>query len=397
MHNRVCSSTQAIRAMTKERDSATPRGDAATGSMDSDLARLRERIDAVDRDLLEALNRRATLVREVGALKSRSDAPVYVAGRERDLVRRLAQSNEGPFPNEGLPHVFREIISATRSLEEVVRVAFLGPEGTFSHEAAVKQFGAMVDLVSAVSIRQVFDLTERGEAHYGVVPIENATEGVVTTSLDALVESDLNICAELLLEIRQHLMSKTGRREDIEVVASHPQPLAQCSAWLHTHLPHVPTRETASTAAAAAMASEDSRIAAVGSEIAAQVYDLRLIDREIEDVRRNSTRFIVVGREAPAASGNDLTAAVFAIHRDQPGAVYRLLEPFARNGVNLSSIQSRPIKGKPWEYLFFIDMEGHVGEERVAKALEEATQLAYTSKLLGSFPRASAAPAEVST
>lgn len=383
--------------MTKERDSAKSAAGAKEASIEPELVGLREQIDAVDRDILEALNRRAALVRAVGNLKSRGAVPVYAAGRERDLIERLVQSNSGPFPTEGLPHVFREIISATRSLEEAVRVAFLGPQGTFSHEAAVKQFGGMVELISAVSIVQVFDLTERGEAHYGVVPIENATEGVVTTSLDALVESDLNICAELLLEIRQHLMSKTGRREDIEVVASHPQPLAQCGAWLHTHLPHVPTRETASTAAAAALASEDTRIAAVGSEVAAEVYGLRLIDREIEDSRRNTTRFVVVGRESPAASGNDLTAAVFGIHRDQPGAVYRLLEPFARNGVNLSSIQSRPIKGKPWEYLFFIDMEGHVGEQRVAKALEEATQLASTSRLLGSFPRAPSTNREASS
>ena len=376
--------------MPKSRDASSATPDPA----DPELAGLREQIDAVDQEILAALNRRAVVVREVGQLKSRGDTPVYVAGRERDLVDRLIETNAGPFPNAGLLHVFREIISATRSLEEVVRVAFLGPKGTFSHEAAVKQFGGMVELVSAVSINQVFDLTERGEAHYGVVPIENASEGVVTTSLDALVECDLNICAELLLEIRNNLMSKSGRREDIDRVASHPQPLGQCSAWLTTHLPHIPTRETSSTAAAASLASEDKGVAAIGSEVAAEVYGLRLVDRGIDDSRRNTTRFVVVGRETPAASGNDLTTAVFAIHRDQPGAVYRLLEPFARNGVNLSSIQSRPIKGKAWEYLFFIDMEGHVSEERVSKALEEANALAYSSKLLGSFPRAQLPVAE---
>ncbi len=356
-------------------------------SIDAELGDLREKIDEVDRELLGALNRRAALVSEVGALKNRGDSPVYVAGRERDLVARLVELNPGPFPSAGLPHVFREVISATRSLEEIVRVAFLGPLGTFSHEAAVKQFGGMVELIPVHSMGDVFEVTERGESHFGVVPIENASEGVVTTSLDALVESELAICAELVLEIRQNLMSQSGELEAIETVASHPQPLAQCGGWLASRLPGIPLRETSSTTAAAELAGEDARIAAIGSEVAAEAYGLKMVETGIEDSRRNSTRFVVVGHEAPAPSGNDLTAAVFTIHRDQSGALYRLLEPFARNGVNLSSIQSRPIKGKPWEYLFFVDMEGHVTEASVQAALDEAGSVAHSSKLLGSFPR----------
>ena len=260
--------------------------------------------------------------------------------------------------------------------------------GTFSHEATVKQFGALVDCVPAPSMREVFALAERGEAHYGVVPVENTIEGVVTTSLDALVESELNICAEVLLEVSQNLLSKTGELDQVETVASHPQPLAQCGRWLDTRLSGVTKRETASTAAAAQLAAADASVAAIGSEVAADAYGLQVIERGIEDSQRNTTRFVVVGREAPAASGNDLTAAVFTVRRDLSGALYRLLEPFARNGVNLSSIQSRPMKGKPWEYLFFVDMEGHTSEEAVTRALAEAGEVAQSSKILGSFPRA---------
>jgi len=237
-------------------------------------------------------------------------------------------------------------------------------------------------------MREVFDLTARGNVHHGVVPIENTTEGIVTASLDLLVDSEVTICGELMLEVREHLMSQSGRLEDVEQVASHLNPLGQCARWLETRLPGVPTLETASTAKAAQLAAGDSAVAAIGSEVAAEAYGLRIIEGGIEDSRRNTTRFLIIGSEAPAASGDDLTAAVFTVRKDQSGALYHLLEPFARHGVNLSSIQSRPMKGKPWEYLFFVDMEGHVSEERVTKALEAAADVAYSSKVLGSFPRA---------
>jgi chorismate mutase/prephenate dehydratase len=353
-----------------------------------DLEALRTAIDAVDQDLLEALNRRARLVQEVGAWKTQGDAPVYVAGRERDLVANLIEANSGPFPNAGIPHVFREVISATRSLEQVVRVAFLGPLGTFSHEAALRQFGGLVELVPVHTISEVFEATERGRADFGIVPIENAAEGAVAASLDALVESDLPICAEVVLEIRQNLMSRAKNRNDITSVVSHPQPLGQCASWLTRNLPGIPQVESASTAAAAVKASEDASVAAIGSEVAAEVYGLRILEAGIEDARRNRTRFVVIGREAPTASGDDRTAAVFTIHRDQAGALHQLLEPFSRHGVNLSSIQSRPIKGKAWEYLFFVDVEGHVDQAEVAAALADAGKIAHSGKVLGSFPRA---------
>ena len=354
-----------------------------------ELAELRAAIDAVDRELLERLNERARLVQRVGEFKRESGAaPVYVASRERDLIGDLVSLNSGPFPDAGIRSVFREIISATRSLEETVRVAFLGPTGTFSHEATRLQFGAQVELVPVSSMAEVFELTERGRVHHGVVPIENTTQGIVTASLDLLVDSEVTICGELMLEVPQHLMSQSGQLTDVEQVVSHLNPLGQCARWLETNLPGIPTLETSSTAKAAELAAGDPRLAAIASAIAAESYGLRLIESGIEDSRRNTTRFLVIGNEAPAPSGDDLTAAVFTVRKDQSGALFHLLEPFARFGVNLSSIQSRPMKGKPWEYLFFVDMEGHVEEENVAQALAVAAEVAYSSKILGSFPRA---------
>jgi len=358
----------------------------------AELGRLRGEIDEIDLEILEGLNARAERVAQVGRLKrSAGNAPVYVASRERDLIAALVERNRGPFPDAGIPHVFREIISATRSLEEVVRVAFLGPQGTFSHQAAVRQFGALADLVVAAHIRDVFDLTERGNAHYGVVPVENTTEGAVTECYDALVESDLTICGELQLEIHQNLLSNAGSLEAIKTVASHPQPLAQCRSWLQRELAGVETLETASTALAAQRAAQDPTIAAIGSEVAAEVYGLEVLERSIEDRRGNTTRFLVIGRDRPAPSGRDLTSAVFTVSKDRSGALFRLLEPFARNGVNLTAVGSRPMKGKSWEYNFFVDMEGHVDDASVATALEEAAAVAHSSKVLGSYPSAEGA------
>ena len=374
--------------MSDERDpSKAPEDGADAAGVSTELAQLRESIDRVDLEILERLNERARLVTRVGEEKRTRRAPVYVAGRERDLIARLSEQNAGPFPSAAIPHVFREIISATRSLEEVVRVAFLGPEGTFSHQAVGRQFGAQIDLMPAASVREVFALTQQGKAHYGVVAVENTTEGAVAETFDALVESELSICGELMLEVTQCLLSSSGRVEDVRKVASHPQPLGQCRLWIQRNLRLAELVETASTAAAAQLAASDATIAAIGSEVAGQVYGLRVVEREIEDSPGNTTRFLVLGRESPAASGDDVTSAVFTVRKDQSGALYHLLEPFARYSVNLNSIQSRPMKGKPWEYLFFVDMQGHADDESVSKALRESAAVAHSHKVLGSYPR----------
>ena len=353
-----------------------------------ELARLRDQIDAVDRALLDQLNERAKLVRAVGDLKRAAGVPIYEASRERRILTGLAEANAGPFPDAGLAPVFREIISATRSLEEPGRIAYLGPEGTFSHEAALRKFGELASLGGVPSITDVFAAVEGGKTKLGIVPVENTTEGVVTETLDALAEFDVTICAESVLRISQNLLSRSGCLEDVRRVASHPQPFAQCRRWLDGHLPDAERLETASTAIAARLAAEDDATAAIGSSVAAGVYSLQVVESSIEDRRDNSTRFLVIGKYQPPASGNDLTSVVFTIRKDAAGGLHRLIEPIARLGVNLTSIQLRPFKGKPWEYLFFLDMEGHQTEAAVAEALQIAGKVANSTRILGSFPRA---------
>jgi len=373
-------------------------GKTATASPDSNaesggkIERLREAIDGLDRAILEKLNQRARLVQEIGEFKRSSRASVYDAARERDLVAALAEANRGPFPNSALPHVFREIISATRSLEARLTVTFLGPEGTFSHLAARRLFGALGEFIAVSSIPEVFAAVERGEADHGIVPVENTTEGVVTQTLDALIDSELPICGESLLRISLHLMSRSGRLEDVKRVASCPQPLAQCSAWLDRHLPGVERVEVLSTAAAARLAAKQPEVAAVGSSLGGELEGLLTIADSIEDHSDNTTRFLVLGGDPPPPSGNDLTYAAFTVRKSQTGALHELLQPFARHQVNLTSLQARPLKGAPWEYVFFIDLEGHRSEARVQGALEEAARCANFYRVLGSFPRAATPP-----
>ena len=358
---------------------------------DSELESLRREIDDVDLQILENLNERARLVQSVGRFKQDSGAQVYEAAREREIVDRLSAENAGPFPNAGLAPVFREIVSATRSLEEVLQVAYFGPEGTFAHQAARQQFGDLADLYGLPSIADVFAAVGRGKAALGVVPVENTTEGIVTQTYDALADSGLKICGEALMRISQCLLSQSGERAGVRRVASHPQALAQCRGWLDRNLREIDRVETASTAAAAQLAAEDGEVAAIGSAIAADAYGLRVIEPSIEDRSDNTTRFLVISEnDAPTPSGEDLTSVLFTIRKDESGALFRLLEPFSRCGVNLTTIQLRPMTGKPWEYLFFLDVHGHHSEAKVAKALAGAAAVAHSHRVLGSFPRASA-------
>jgi chorismate mutase / prephenate dehydratase len=358
------------------------------GPSQIEIERLRARIDAVDDAILARLNERAELVEQVGKAKQAEGSSVYEPTRERRIIDRLCAGNPGPFPSEALAPVFREIISGTRSLEEPVRVAYLGPEGTFSHQAAREQFGALAILCGVGSISDVFAAVEAGRAQLGIVPVENTTEGVVTQTLDAFGEREVTVCAERVLRVSNALLSKSGQLADVRRVISHPQPLAQCRRWLDQQLPGIPREETASTAAAAQRAAGDPECAAIGSLLSAEVYGLAVVAASIEDRRDNSTRFLVIGGDPPPPSGRDLTSVVFTIRRDEAGALFRLIEPFAREGVNLTSIQLRPIKGKPWEYLFFIDCEGHRSEAAVHRALESAARVAHSTRVLGSFPRA---------
>jgi chorismate mutase/prephenate dehydratase len=358
------------------------------GEGDAALSRLRADIDAVDRTILAALNKRAELVKQVGELKRSERATVYRAARERDLVDALARSNVGAFPTSGLRAVFREIISATRSLEARLRIAYLGPEGTFSHAAARAAFGEQADYLPVATIADVITAVERREADHGVVPVENSTDGIVTQTLDALLHTRLALCGETVLRISHCLLSQSGRLEDVKRVASHPQPIGQCRHWLDRHLPGIERFETPSTAAAAALASKDPGTAAIASALAGELAGLATIASSIEDRRDNTTRFVVLGGDAPPPSGNDLTCLAYTVRRSESGALHRLLAPFAAHGVNLTSIQARPLQGTPWEYVFFIDLEGHHSEPRVQAACADAAKLATSWRVLGSFPRA---------
>ncbi len=370
---------------------AATRGDAQDPSFETELAELRDGIDAVDQQILAALNERAALVLRVGELKNRKGRGVFSSARERDLSDRLTRQNPGPFPDAGVRPVFREIVSATRSLEATLRVAYLGPEGTFSHLAARETFGAHAEYVAAHTLSEVFAIVERGDAEHGIVPVENTTEGVVTPTLDALLGSELAISGESLLRISHHLMSASGDLAEVRRVASHPQPLAQCRIWLDRHLPQAVRQETPSTSAAAELACKEPDVAAIGSSLLAELRGLSVIAGSIEDQRDNTTRFLVIGGDPPPPSGNDLTTVAFTVRKGQSGALHELLKPFAEHGVNLTSIQARPLAGTPWEYVFFIDLEGHLREDRVRNACDAAATFANSHRPLGSFPRATEA------
>jgi chorismate mutase / prephenate dehydratase len=351
------------------------------------LDQLRSEIDSVDDGILDLLNRRATLAQAVGRIKAESRRDFHVPGREREIYERLTARNRGPFPTEAVRSVYREIISASLSLEAPMRVAFLGPLATFSHLAALQQFGLSAELVPQKSIPAVFEEVEKGRALYGVVPVENSTEGVVSHTLDMFMESELKINAEVMLEVSHFLLSRTGRLEDIRKVYSHPQPLAQCRGWLSDNLPNVPQVDVASTTLAAQIVSEDYTAAAIASEYAATIYNLKVVKERIEDQVNNVTRFLVIGKKGVAQGSDDKSSLMFSV-KDEPGILYRMLEPFAKRGVNLSKIESRPYKKKAWEYIFFLDLIGHISDPHVADAVKELGECCQFVKVLGSYPKA---------
>lgn len=351
-----------------------------------DLTQFRHQIDAIDDEILDLLNKRAKVVIEVGKAKAGSNKEFYVPSREQAIYQRLTANNPGPFPSDAIRKVFREIISASLAMEQPMKVAFLGPLATFTHAAAMQQFGYSAQLVPQKNISAVFDEVVRGRAYYGVVPVENSNEGVVSHTLDMFMESDLQIIAEILLEISHDLLSSTGDMTRIKKVVSHPQALGQCRKWLEENLPDIPLVDVASTALAAQMVTEDENAAAIASEMASNLYDLKVVKKKIEDNPNNFTRFIVIGKKTPDKSGRDKTSIMFSI-KDEPGILYRMLEPFSSRGINLSKIESRPLKKKAWEYIFFLDFEGHIDEEVTRGAVEELRGYCQFLKVLGSYPR----------
>jgi chorismate mutase / prephenate dehydratase len=346
---------------------------------------LRKKIDQVDEKIVELLNQRASLAQRIGQTKSVGKEAVFVPGREKEIFHRISGLNRGPLPEKSVHSIYREILSASRSLEAPLTIAYFGPEATFTHMAARERFGSSSAYVPKPSIADVFQEVGQGRADYGVVPIENSTEGVVTHTLDMLVEAEVKICAEVFLEIHHYLLSRSGKPEDIRRVVSHPQALAQCRRWLAGNLPKIEVNEAPSTAQAAQMAARDPALAAVASKLAQELYGLEIVEANIEDQASNVTRFFVIGGQTPRPSGADKTSIVLSV-KDEVGVLHRMLDPFAKNGINLTKIESRPLKQKPWEYLFFLDLEGHIDDARIQRAIKKLEKSCLFIKILGSYP-----------
>ena len=349
------------------------------------LLEIRKAIDGIDGEILALLNRRANLALKVGQVKEERGGAFYVPSREEDMVRRLQEINAGPFPDQAIRPVWKEIISASLSLEKPLTVAYFGPQGTFTHQACRKQFGLSARYLPVRTIPDVFDVVEKGKTPFGVIPIENTTEGVVNHTLDMFLRSDLKIVAEVLLRVSHNLLSLSGKAEEVRHIYSHPQPLGQCRRWLEQHFPDTPLLDATSTAQAAKLAAEDPFAAAVASELAADLYGLRAVEERIEDNPNNFTRFLVIGQDIPERGDQSKTSILFAV-RDAVGALYRMLQPFYDCEVNLTKIESRPSKERAWQYVFFVDMEGHVEDAKVKKALAELETQCHFLKVLGSYP-----------
>lgn len=354
------------------------------------LAQIRERIDAVDERIHALLNERAELAQKVGQSKNAegmTTAEFYKPEREAQVLRKALERNRGPLRNEEVVRLFREIMSACLAQQEPLKIAFLGPEGTFSQQAVLKHFGHSVRAIPMGAISEVFEEVQAAHADFGVVPVENSTEGTVNNTLDMFISSPLKICGEIELRIHQHLMGQMHGLEDIKRVCSHQQSLAQCRHWLDEHLPSIERIQVSSNAEAARRARDEVGTAAIAGQAAADVYGLNVIVPEIEDTDDNTTRFLVIGRKIFNPSGNDKTTLLLTAGDTQsPGTLHRLLEPLARNNISMTRIESRPSRKKKWDYLFFIDVFGHADQPPLKHALDDLKKQSSLFRVLGSYP-----------
>jgi chorismate mutase / prephenate dehydratase len=353
------------------------------------LRELRERIDFLDQQIQELISQRARCAQEVAAAKqlAGNHSSFYRPEREVDVLRRVVQRNQGPLSGEEMARLFREIMSACLALESPLQIAFLGPEGTFTQAAALKHFGHSVGTLPLTAIDEVFREVESGAAQFGVVPIENSTEGVINHTLDMFVNSPLRICGEVELRIHHHLLGKGKSLKSIKKVVSHSQSLAQCREWLDVNLPKLTRVAVSSNAEAARLASKDVKLAAIAGGSAADIYKLNILAKNIEDEPDNTTRFLVIGRLETQPSGTDKTSLLVA-GQNRAGSLAALLAPFSRNQINMTRIESRPSRKGLWEYVFFLDIDGHNKDERVVRALAELSKEVAFMKLLGSYPKA---------
>ena len=357
--------------------------------MTDKLDTLRQKIDALDEKLQALISERASLAQEVAQVKQAQgdDAVYYRPEREAEVLREVLARNEGPLSGEDMARLFREIMSACLALEQPLQVAFLGPEGTFTQAAALKHFGGSVKTVPMTAIDEVFREVESGAVNYGVVPVENSTEGVINHTLDMFMQSSLTICGEVDLRVHHHLLSKGQNFDKLKRVYSHQQSLAQCREWLDANLPNVERVSVSSNAEAARRAANEEHVAAIASNIAADIYGLEVLESNIEDNPDNITRFLIIGRQAVSPSGDDKTSLLIST-ANKPGALHELLKPFAENGISMSRIESRPSRLANWEYVFFIDINGHVDDQKVSQCLDTLREKTAMLKVLGSYPRA---------
>jgi chorismate mutase/prephenate dehydratase len=349
---------------------------------------IRKHIDEIDGQLLDLLSDRADLVHQVGEVKKRDGLQIYAPEREEALLRRLIERNKGRLPEKSIRAIYREIMSAALALEDDLKIAYLGPEGTWTHQAAIKKFGHSVAYSSQPNFAEVFDQVTRRQADYGVVPIENSTEGAVSHTLDLFVDSPLQICAQILLRIENGLMASIPR-EQIKTLYSHPQVFGQCRNWILRNFPEADLVEVSSTTRAAQLARDNAAqgAAALGGALAAEMNGLEMLESSIQDRATNTTRFLVIGEKTCPPTGNDRTSILFAIH-DRPGSLVRALQAFDQFQINMSKIESRPSKRKDWEYVFYVDLSGHCDDLELKKAIEELEKHCSMVKLLGSYPDA---------
>jgi len=363
--------------------------DETPSPIQADLLSLRDQIDRLDRDLLALLNRRASLAQAVGELKKKEGSVVFRPEREAQVISGMKDANPGPLDTDSVAPIWREIMSACRALETPTRVAYLGPAGTFSELAALGYFGSSIVRLPSASIDEVFRVTSAGAADFGVVPLENSSEGVIARSLDLFLTEPLFIIGETSLFVRHSLLRKQNAMDGIEAVCAHPQALAQCHGWLTTHLPNAERRPVASNAEGARLAGLDTRLAAIASERAASEYGLHVVSPAIQDDPHNRTRFVIVTHPLrhpqPRASGHDCTSLVVSVS-NRPGAVHDMLVPLKVHGVSMSRFESRPARSGQWEYYFYIDLEGHPDDPRVASALKELRAACAFFKVLGTYP-----------
>jgi chorismate mutase/prephenate dehydratase len=344
----------------------------------------RKAIDRIDHQIIRLLNERTERALKIGAIKLKQGEEIYAPHRERAVLNRVSRMNRGPLPDEAVRAIYREIMSSALAVEKPMTIAYLGPEATFTHQAALQRFGSSLRYMPLKTIAEVFTEVAKRRADFGVVPVENSTEGVVTHTLDMFMDSELKIVAQIVMPIQQCLMSK-ARRGQIKRLYIHPQSLAQSRAWLQRNFPDVEIIETSSNARSAELAAREKGAAAVAGLLAAEKYGLPVLEHNVQDNAENATRFLVLGRQSPPRTGRDRTSLMFCI-ADKPGALHGAIAPFRRYRINMTKIESRPSKRKAWQYYFFVDCDGHAQDPKVARALEELSKHCVFVKVLGSYP-----------